>query len=103
MQSLGGTVSLFLPAQGLPSSPGWSREQALSSMVLTFLSGKQAGEGASKLPGQKQSCWEQEALSVNHRAVTLVGASSLPLKWYFEGLGVWPEAPDCPQLSQGPL
>lgn len=73
-------------------------------MVLTFLSGKQAQEGASRaLPGQKQSCWEQEALSVNHKAVTLVGASSFPGKWCFEGLGVWQEVPDCPQLSQGPL
>lgn len=72
-------------------------------MQLTFLSGKQAEESASKLPGQKQSWWEQAALSVNHKADALVGASSFPVKWYLECLGVWQEAPDCSQLSQGPL
>lgn len=79
----------------VPPSPGSVQHslleqgaQALSSMQLTFLSGKRAEEGASKLPGQKQSCWEQENLSVNHKADTFVGASSFPVKWYFEGLGV---------------
>lgn len=66
MLSLGGTVSPVPPSPG-PVQQSWLEQgaQALSSMQLTFLSGKQAEEPASKLPGQKQSCWEQEALSVN--------------------------------------
>lgn len=75
----------FLPSPG-PVQQSWLEQgaQALSSMQLTFLSGKQAEEGASKLPGQKQSWWEQAALSVSHKADALVGASSFPVKWYLE-------------------
>lgn len=74
-----------LPSPG-PVQQSWLEQgaQALSSMQLTFLSGKQAEEGASKLPWQKQSWWEQAALSVNRKADTLVGASSFPVKWYLE-------------------
>lgn len=81
MCSLHGTVSP-VPPSPRPVQQSWLEQGAQA------VSGKQAEEGASQLPGQKQSYWEQEALRVNHKADILVGAPSFPLKWYFEGLGV---------------
>lgn len=91
-----------LPVSPVPPSPH-PVQQSWLEQGAQAVSEKQAEEGASKLPGQKQGFWEQEAVCVNHKADTLVGASSFPGKWYFEGLGVWQEAPDCPQMSQAPL
>lgn len=73
----------MLPGVGtvspVPPSP-WPAQQSWLEQGAQAVIGKQAEEGASKLPGQEQSYWEQEALCVNHKADTLVGASSFPVK-----------------------